>query len=284
MSNRQLRRQQSQRGRQRGGSLRGTGSPRRPSTGGGGPSDFLSRPYIIGVSLLVLVLGAIVIFLALRDGGTDDATVAALEDAHAAFPEDLADGYSVGDPDAPVVLQSWVDFNCIHCLRFAANQEPTIVEEYVKAGKLRLEGLHLPILGNESVNAAIAAQCATDQGKYWDFASRLFIGQAQNERFSDSKLRDIADEVQLDMDAYDACYTDPATLAAVEEQIAAARAFGFNATPSFAINDRPLTAPPATDDGWRQIIDQVYEEATGGSGDATPDDGATETETPASGG
>lgn len=279
MANRQLRRQQSQRGgRQRGGSLR-AGGPRRPAPSGGGPADFLSRPYIIGVTLLVVVLAAIVVYLALNDNGGSSSTVQALQDAHEAFPSELADGAAVGRADAPVVLREWADFNCPHCLNFAANQEPAIIEEYVKTGKVRLEFNHLPILGPRSLNAALAAQCAVDQGRFWDYANRLMIGQAEGDQFTDEQLRDYAEELGLDLQAFEACYADPDTLEAVDSQHAEANAFGITGTPGFVINGQPLIGgAPASIEGWRQLLDDMYDQATssGDQGDATA--------TPASGG
>ncbi|GAB4337369.1 MAG: hypothetical protein Kow0010_25500 [Dehalococcoidia bacterium] len=285
MANRQLRRQQSQRGgRQRGGSLRGAGGPRRPAPGGGGPADFLSWPYIIGVTVLVVVLAGIVVFLALRDDGTGSSTAQALRDAHEAFPADLADGAAVGSPDAPVVVREWGDYNCHFCLGFAADQEPGIVEEYVKTGKVRLEFNHMPILGARSLNAALAATCATEQDRFWDYSNRLFIGQAEGDQFTDEKLRDYARELGLDLPAFEACYADPNTLEAVDSQHAEGTAFGIQGTPGFVINGQPLVGgAPASIEGWRQLLDEFYQQAT--AGDAT-DDGAdaTSTTTPASGG
>ena len=272
MANRQLRRQQSQRGgRQRGGSLRGAGGPRRPAPSGGGPADFLSWPYIIGVSVLVVVLAGIVVFLALRDDGTGSSTAQALRDAHEAFPADLIDGAAVGSPDAPVVVREWADYNCRFCLGFAANQEPDIVEEYIKTGKVRLEYNHMPILGPRSLNAALAATCATEQ-------DRLFIGQADGEQFTEEKLRDYARELGLDLPAFEACYADPATLEAVDSQHAEGTAFGLTGTPGFVINGQPLVGgAPASIEGWRQLLDEFYDRATAGddagNGDATPASG-----------
>lgn len=284
MANRQLRRQQSQRGgRQRGGSLR-AGGPRRPAPSGGGPGDFLSRPYIIGVTLLVVVLAGIVVFLALRDDSASSSTAQALRDAQAAFPADLADGTAVGSPDAPVVIREWADFNCGFCLSFAANQEPGIVEEYIKTGKVRLEYNHMPILGARSLNAALAAQCAADQDRFWDYANRLFIGQADGEQFTDDKLRDYARELDLDLDAFDACYADPETLAIVDEQHAEANAFGLTGTPAFVINGQPLVGgAPASIEGWRQLLDDMYDQATAGDGETGGDGDPSGTATPAGG-
>ena len=197
----------------------------------------------------------------------DQLALDALDQAYAAFPTDLADGYAVGAADAPLTITVYEDFQCPFCLRYTTIFEPLLVDEYVKAGHLRLEFQHLPILGPESESAATAAECAAQQDLFWELHHELFrlqaaSGQLSSEvlnmgRFSDDALQAFAGDIGLDMAAYDACFADPATLETVQDMAAAARALGLTGTPGFVINGMAMTGgAPASPDAWRQLIDE----------------------------
>lgn len=279
MSNREARRQQSRTTRsQRPASRPGGGRPSRPT----GPSraprrqnglvELLSQPYVLLVIALVVILGGVLVFLALRDGGGDDDLVAALEAAEANLPADLANGAKLGRDDAPIKLTAYEDFQCPFCLRYTANQEPAIIEEYVKTGKVQLIFNHLPILGTESTQAALASQCAADQNKFWQYQNKLFTvqaeaGQSTNEeidegRFSSDNLKKYAAELGLNTDEFNQCYDSDKHLQLVQDQQRQARAFGITGTPSFLINGRPAGSAPADLDGWRTLLNGVLEQLT----------------------
>lgn len=291
MTNRQARREQNRSSRQQ----RQTGrtSQRRPSGGGGGGSSsggIFSLPFLVGGGILVIGLIAVLIIFGMMGGDeeSDDELVSALNDAEANFPYDMANGSSVGDPEAPVVLTEYEDFQCPFCLSYSAQMEPTIVEEYVKSGKVRIEFEHFPILREDSVRAAQAAQCAEEQDKFWQYHHKLYLvqaeaGQVSDEklnvgRFSEENLKGFAAELGLDTAAFDACLADQDTINTVQSQLEQARSFGFTGTPSYVINGVPLTqGNPSGIDAWRTLLDAAYEDATGGDGEATP--GASETAT-----
>lgn len=297
MSNRQARREQSRQSRPArtpGRPTRQRQGPRPPSGGGGGPSDFLSRPYIIGIGVLVVVLAAVLVIFAVNSGGGTDADAAsALRTAKEDLPLDLADGYFLGNADAPVTLTMYEDFQCPFCLRFTAEDEPTIVEEYVKAGKVRLEYQNYAILGAESVRSATAGQCAADQDKFWEYQNALFTlqadeGQLSSEklnagRFSDDQLKQFAGDVGLDQAAFDTCLDSSEALEAVQAQTAQAGSFGLRGTPSFLINGIPLGGTPNSLDSWRALLDEQIAVAENPDATGTPAEGETPatTETPA---
>lgn len=278
MSNRQARREQQRQAR--GGRTRQS-QQRRPSAapgGGGGPGDFISRPFLLVVGAVALVLvGIIVGVIVLSGGSTDSEEVEALLAAEANFPHDLASGYELGMDDALLVITEYEDFQCPFCLRYTATNEPSIIEEYVKTGQVKLIFKHFAVLGAESVNAGMATECAAQQDRFWDMHHELFLLQAQegqlsNERvnagrFSDSALRGIAEELGLDMGAYDTCYADEQTRETVAQMTLEARSFGLSGTPGFLLNGIPLAGgAPANMDGWRTLIDSELEKLA----DATP--------------
>jgi len=187
------------------------------------------------------------------------------------FPADLVDGQAIGKPVAPLTLTAFEDFQCPFCLRFTLLNEPVIVEEYVLTGKVRFEFKHLPILGNESRTAAIAATCASDQGLFWALHERLFLvqldaGQLTAEklnagRFSIEKLQQYAAEAGLDAAAFNTCLMSPAAADRVTAQLREASALGLRGTPSFLVNGEPVTRPPTTPGEWRSFLDEQIKAA-----------------------
>ena len=297
MSNRQARREQQRQAR--GGRARPTQQrrPSAPSGGGGGPGDFISRPFLLIAGGLAVVLVAIIVGVVFFSGGessSDD--VAALNAAELSFPADLASGYELGRDDAPLTISQYEDFQCPFCLNYTANNEPGIIDEYVKTGQVKLVFQHFPILpGLESVQAAVASECAQQQDRFWDYKHELFLiqaeaGQRSNERlnvgrFSEQALRDLAVELGLDAEEFDTCYADGETTELVQDMASAARSFGLSGTPGFLLNGLPLAgSAPSNMEGWRTLIDSQLEEIANATAtpeaSASPDGSATPEATP----
>jgi protein-disulfide isomerase len=168
------------------------------------------------------------------------------------------------------------DFQCPFCLRYSALWEPTIVDEYVATGRVQFEFRQFPILGPESVQAAVAAECAAGQDRFWQYQNHLFLiqaraGQWSDEqinvgRFSTENLQQAASDVGgIDRAAFDACLASPETLAAVEADAAEARQVGIAGTPGFTFNGQPLGGTPPTIEDWRLLLDSLLAEVEGGS-------------------
>lgn len=287
MSNRQARREQTRRSR---GDRNRPGPTRRnapgPARGGGGPRDFLSGPFLlIAGGLLAVIIIAIGAFAAFSSGNDNEGAAQSLVEAKANFPFDLASGYEVGDPDAPLTITAYEDFRCPHCLNYTANNEPEIIENYVKTGQVRLIFQNFAVLGPESVNAGRGAECAAEQDLFWEMHHELFLEHAregQSMDYSDGAVRNMAETAGLDLDAFDTCYASDATLNAVQDQSSTARSFGLTGTPGFLFNGVPFTGAPSNFEGWQQVIDAELESLAGEDGangdggngdDANGDDG-----------
>ncbi|HKS92952.1 MAG TPA: thioredoxin domain-containing protein [Tepidiformaceae bacterium] len=196
----------------------------------------------------------------------DTQYVDALNAAASALPLDLAQGNKLGSDNAPLKMFTFVDFQCPYCLRFAATQEPTLISEYVKTGKLQIIAQMFPILGQESVLAAVAGQCAAAQDKFWQFYDHLYLveaqaGQVSNEqrdvgRLSRDNLVKYATDLGMDPARFNTCFDDPATLSAVQDSVDNGHNFGITGTPGFVINNVSHgSGAPASLDAWRQILD-----------------------------
>ena len=166
---------------------------------------------------------------------------------------------SMGDPNAPVRIIEYGDYQCPYCLRFWEDTEPQLIEAYVKTGKVYFEYRSLgAFLGPESAAAMEAAYCAGDQGKFWDYHNTLFAnwkgGNAGT--YSADKLRAYAKIVNLNKDVFNTCITNGTHTAQVEQDAADSKAAGVQATPSFVINGKLLIEGAQPFDIFQHIIDQ----------------------------
>jgi protein-disulfide isomerase len=244
--------------------------------------------------MVVVAIGAIAAVI-IWGGGDDDSSdlVAMLEKSTADLPLDMANGTKLGRDDAPVKVVAYEDFQCPFCLRYTAEQEPAVVAELVKGGKIQLEYRHLPILQNESVTAAMASQCAADQNKFWQYHNLLFLTQAKAGqadaggektnvgRFSDENLKKFASEVGLDRAQFDNCYDSREHLDIVTNQQREANQFGITGTPGFTVNGQALgTGTPQGIEAWRQIVKNVEDFNATATAQANASPSATTTASP----
>ncbi len=167
----------------------------------------------------------------------------------------LATDHGLGAVDAPVTLTVWTDYQCPICGTWGNGVEPALYERYITEGKLRIEHRHYSFIGEESFLAAVGAECAADQEKFWAYHSRLFANQAgENEgAFSSERLRTIAEASGLDLAAWDACVADPAVRTQVEADAAEATSLGITGTPTLIIGEWMESGIPAAEDLYARI-------------------------------
>jgi protein-disulfide isomerase len=216
------------------------------------------------VSVAAIALAAVVIVVFAAKPPKTDANI--LVPAYV-YPAALVDGGSVGRADAPVTIEVYGDFQCPICGRFAKEYVPRLVSEFVASGQLRLVSRDIDILGrspSESLAAAVAADCAGAQGRYWAFHDVLFWNQAGENRgaFSGERLTLMADELGLDRAAWDACIAAPERAATVRATTASAFALGINSTPTLSINGQLVVGLPSSYDALEAAIRQIV----GGAG------------------
>jgi protein-disulfide isomerase len=185
--------------------------------------------------------------------------------ARATIPIELADGTSIGRADAPVVVEAFEDFGCSHCLQFTATIEPHLFEDYVARGKVRFVYRYFPLQQATGL-AAIAAQCAAEQDRFWEYHKLLFIAQAEANNksgpglgiaFGPDGLRAVADEAGLDSAGFEACVVGDAALNIVQGDLREANSLGLRGTPSFVINGEVLPGNPETFDDWKNVLDPL---------------------------
>lgn len=159
--------------------------------------------------------------------------------AAAELPTDIpVNGRTIGDPNAPVKVVEWGDYQCPPCGIFAREVEPQLISEYVATGKVLFEFRDLAFLGDESVQAAEAAGCALDQGKYWPFHDTVYANQVGENAgaFSKERLQQIAQRSNLNLASYNSCVDARTHKANVAAMAAEADKAGIQSTPTFLVN------------------------------------------------
>jgi protein-disulfide isomerase len=186
------------------------------------------------------------------------------------LPRSEASGRVEGAADAPVRIIDFSDFQCSFCRRFARDTHPALLEEYVEQGRVSLEYRHAAILGPESVLAAEAAECALDQGAFWDMHDLLFLRQGTPNTgvFSTANLKRLAREVAehregFDVGAFDRCMDSREKRVLVEEMTLEAQALGVTSTPTFLIG-REVIRGAQSIEVFREVIERQSGSRTGG--------------------
>jgi len=80
----------------------------------------------------------------------------------------------LGDPNAPVTIIEFGDYQCPYCAKFFNQIEPQLRKNYIETKKAKMIYKELAFLGSESEGAALAVSCAREQGKFWQFHDAIF--------------------------------------------------------------------------------------------------------------
>jgi len=148
-----------------------------------------------------------------------------------------------GDPDAPITIVEFSDFQCPFCKRFYDQTLTKLVETYIDTGKVKFVYRDLPL---ESIHAnaiptAIAAECADEQGKFWEFHDMIFSKASEWGRLSADdlsyKLNEYATTLELDISSFDTCLSSQEIADEVNADLNDARKYGATGTPTFFIGN-----------------------------------------------
>jgi protein-disulfide isomerase len=174
---------------------------------------------------------------------------------------DPANSRAVGRADAPITFEVWSDFQCPACGFFAKTVEPALIDEFVKPGTVRLVYRDFAFidggdLQGESHQAAAAARCAGDQGKFWQYHDYLYENQKGENKgaFRRERLDQMAEAIGLDMAAYGTCMAGDAPEQAVKAETDQGQAAGVAQTPTLAMNGVMQTPGALQMDALRAII------------------------------
>lgn len=175
----------------------------------------------------------------------------------------LVHGRTVGDPNAPVKIEVWADFQCPVCGEFSRQLQPLLLSAYVTQGIAQLTYRDLAFLGPESKDAAVGARIAEalKPGTFWAFHDLVFANQGKSENagaFTRDRLADMAVSLGLDRQAFLAAYNDPQYLAAVSAETQQGAALGVTQTPTIFANGVEYVGLPA----WSTLSAEIQQLAS----------------------
>lgn len=173
-----------------------------------------------------------------------------------------ANDNTMGDPNAPIMIEEFADFQCPYCEQFHKETEPLLKQYYIDTGKVlytyrsmgnwvsdniaravatkaNTESQDSAAIANtESQDSALAAYCAGVQNKFWQMHALLFanvIGEGAGS-FTDRRLKAIAKKVDgLDVRQFNSCYNSGTYADRVQQDLQDAQAAGITGTPGFLI-------------------------------------------------
>lgn len=165
------------------------------------------------------------------------------------------DNNTMGDPNAPIKIEEFSDFQCPFCDRFHTETEDLLKQYYIDTGKVYFVyhsmgnwvSQNIGGLRTESQDAAAAAYCAGDQNKFWDMHAHLFANVLGEDvgSFTDQRLVAIAETAGLNMDEFNSCYDSGTYIELTQQDLDAGTAAGVNGTPGFlvswTVNGEPKT-------------------------------------------
>lgn len=157
-------------------------------------------------------------------------------------------GRILGDSTAKVWLVMASDFQCPFCKQWHDTSFPTIVQKYVKSGRVRLAYLNMPLsIHPFAMPSAEAAMCASVQDKFWPMHDSLFATQKIWETLQDpsSFFDTLANHNHVEMGSWRACVAKHQTQALIEADYDRGRKTGVNSTPTFFVGSIKLTSADA---------------------------------------
>ena len=195
-------------------------------------------------------------------GGSGGGESAEVSDISAGIPQR---GVTLGDPEAPATLIEFADLQCPFCAEFATQALPTVIDEYVRDGRLKLQLRLLAFLGPDSERGAEVAAAATLQDRLWPFSELFFQNQGpENSGYAtDRFLRGLARETPgLNVDRLSEDLDSPAARRLIRQAERQARDLGVEGTPSFFVvrggeAPRPLELSSLDADSFTTALDEA---------------------------
>jgi protein-disulfide isomerase len=139
-----------------------------------------------------------------------------------------------GDPDAPILMVEYSDFECPFCGRWIDETYPSIDENYIQTGQVKLVFKHFPLSFHQNaLPAALASECAHEQGMFWEMHDIIFANQ---ESLSTANLKQWAADIGLDTEQFNGCFDSQKYADQIQQDMAEGIEEGISGAPGFIIN------------------------------------------------
>jgi protein-disulfide isomerase len=210
------------------------------------------RLLLLGGAILAAVL-VVVVAIVVSQGGSDDsgsgggaapsASGGEAQQSQSADVKELfggipQDGVTLGEPDAPATLIEFADLQCPFCAQYTTGALPTVIQDYVRSGRLKMQLRLLRFIGPDSERGAEVAAAATLQGRGWDYSDLFYRNQGQENSgyATDAFLERLARETPgLDMNQLESDLDSPPAQKLIRQAERQANQLGVSGTPTFFI-------------------------------------------------
>jgi protein-disulfide isomerase len=161
----------------------------------------------------------------------------------------LADGKAMGNPNAPVTIEVFEDFQCPSCKGYTETIEKQLSESnYISGGQVYYIFRQFPFIDSNSITkeshqAANASMCAMEQGQFWDYHDILFANQSGENQgsFNDKRLQAFAESLGLDMTAFNKCFNANTYSTQIQDDLQMGQNYGVTGTPTVFLNGTLVT-------------------------------------------
>lgn len=214
-------------------------------------TDGNRRLLLLGGAILAAVV-VVVVAIVVSQGGSDDSggggaapsvsggqaqqsQSTKVKELFGGIPQD---GVTLGKPDAPATLIEFADLQCPFCAQYTTDALPTVIQDYVRSGRLNMQLRLLRFIGPDSERGAEVAAAATLQNKGWDYSDLFYRNQGQENSgyATDAFLERLARETPgLDVNQLDSDLDSPPAQKLIRQAERQANQLGVSGTPTFFI-------------------------------------------------
>lgn len=241
------------------------GEQRREARGGGSPMGkfywVLGVVAVVGLGLVGYSVGS----STLGTAATEPVDMEGLDDMENLVA--MAQGVTKGDPDAPITIVEFADYQCPGCGGFAVGVKPQVDAAYINTGKAKFVFYDYPLISihPHAFIAARAGRCANDQGRFWEYHDLIFRNQSawsSQQQVMDDFV-DFAEQVGADRGAFEECLRSDAHAETVTANMHLAEALGISGTPTIMVSRGQGMARRLQDNGFasiRAVVDAMLAE------------------------
>jgi protein-disulfide isomerase len=211
-------------------------------------TDRNRRLLLLGGAILAAVI-VVVVAIVVSQGGSDDGGAAPAASGGQAQQSQSADveelfrgipqqGVTLGEPDAPATLIEFADLQCPFCAQYTTGALPTVIQDYVRSGRLKMQLRLLRFIGPDSERGAEVAAAATLQDKGWDYSDLFYRNQGQENSgyATDAFLERLARETPgVDVNQLESDLGTPPAQRLIRQAERQANQLGVSGTPTFFI-------------------------------------------------
>ncbi|MEE8133083.1 MAG: DsbA family protein [Nitrososphaerales archaeon] len=171
-----------------------------------------------------------------------------------------------GNLEASVTIVEFSDYQCPFCARFFRDTLPDLRQDYIDTGKVKFVYRDFPLesIHSNAISSALAAECANEQEKFWEYHDKLFQSQGEwaslSKGGSSNKFKEFAADLGLNSDKFRSCFDSGKYLNEINKDFQDGVKYGTSGTPAFFIgNDKNgyikiVGAQPYS--VFQQVIDQ----------------------------